>query len=136
MAFRPGRFTVKNMASESEGFKVVFLLPNHEERTIPVGREQFIWDAAFEAGIALPSVCHQGHCLTCAAKLEGAGEVDQSASRTYYPEDREAGFVLPCTGKPRSDLRMRTHQQEQMRQFRNQMGLMAPSSWLHEKEEG
>ena len=68
-------------------------------------------------------------CLTGAARLETGGEVDQSDSLVYFPEDREAGFVLPCTGKPRSDLRLRTHQQNQMREFRKQKGRPSPYSW-------
>ena len=119
------------MAQDSEMFQVTLLLPN-EERSIEVGREEHIWDAAFAAGIVLPSLCHQGYCLTCAAKLEGSGEVDQSDSLAYFPEDREAGFVLPCTGKPRSALKLRTHQQQQMREFRKQQRLLAPYSWSDE----
>jgi hypothetical protein len=61
-------------------------------------------------------------------RLEGGGEVDQSDSVTYFPEDREAGFVLLCTGKPRSALRIRTQQASEMRQFRRQKKLPAPYS--------
>jgi len=43
-------------------------------------------------------------------RFEGPGEVDQSDSVSYYPEDREAGFVLLCTGRPKTSLRIRTHQ--------------------------
>jgi ferredoxin len=117
------------MPEPASKFKVVLLLPNGEEPTIQVGPDEHIWDAAFGAGIELPALCHQGYCLTCAAKLENGGEVDQSDSLVYFPEDRAAGFALPCTGKPRSDLRLRTHQQHQMREFRKKMGLPAPYSW-------
>ncbi len=107
-------------------FDVVLLLPDDEERRIQVGSEEHIWDAASKAGIVLPALCHQGRCLTCAGHLEDGGEVDQSDSIRYYPEDREAGFVLLCTGKPRSSLRIRTHQQEEMRRHRKGKGLAAP----------
>jgi ferredoxin len=115
------------MPSDPTSFDVLLLMPDGE-RPIQVSAEQHIWDAAFAAGIKLPALCHQGRCLTCAGRLEGAGEVDQSDSVSYYPVDREAGFVLLCTGKPRSDLRIRTHQQEQMRAFRRQKGLPSPYS--------
>lgn len=108
-------------------FAVCLLLPSGE-RTISVRFEEHIWDAAFAEGIVLPALCHQGRCLTCAGKLEGPGEVDQSDSVSYYPEDREAGFVLLCTGKPRSALRIRTHQATEMRAFRKQKNLPAPYS--------
>jgi len=120
---------VVSMLEPTPKFQVVLLLAFEEERTIQVGGDEHIWDAAFAAGIELPALCHQGYCLTCAARLENGGEVDQSDSLVYFPDDREAGFVLPCTGKPRSDLRLRTHQQRQMREFRKQKGLPAPYSW-------
>src|ERR1035438_8266002 len=60
-------------------------LPN-DERSILVTREEHIWDAAFNAGILLPALCHQGRCLTCAGRLEGPGNLDQSDSVDYYPQ--------------------------------------------------
>ena len=116
------------MDLDASVFQVVLLLPDGE-RSIRVKREEHIWDAAFAAGISLPALCHQGYCLTCAARLEDGGEVDQSDSLVYFPADREAGFILPCTGKPRSNLRICTHQQNHMREFRKQNGLPAPYSW-------
>ena len=96
-------------------------------RTIECKPDEFIWDAAARAGVELPAICHQGRCLTCAAKLI-QGEVDQSASVSYYPEDRAAGFVLPCSGRPRSDLVLVTHEQWEMRRHRRAHGLPAPYS--------
>jgi ferredoxin len=114
--------------SEAEIFQVE-LLHHDQTRSIPVSRDEHIWDAAFKAGIVLPALCHQGYCLTCAGRLENGGEVDQADSEQYYPEDREAGFVLLCTGKPRSNLRIRTHEAKAMREFRNRKNLPAPYSW-------
>ena len=108
-------------------FEVVLLLPDGE-RSIQVRQEEHIWDAAFAAGIVLPALCHEGRCLTCAGRLESSGDVDQSDSVNYYPEDREAGFVLPCTGEARSSLRIQTHQQNEMRKHRIRKGLPAPYS--------
>lgn len=117
------------MEQPQEVFRVELLLPNQEARSIQVSSEEHIWDAASKAGIVLPALCHQGYCLTCAGRRENPGTVDQSDSLVYLPEDREAGFVLLCTGKPRSDLRIRTHQAKQMREFRKQKKLIAPYSW-------
>ncbi len=108
-------------------FKVTLLTP-HGEFSLSVRSDQHIWDAAKDAGIILPAICHQGRCLTCAGRLVDSGAVDQSDSDQFFPEDREAGFVLLCTGKPRSDLRIRTHQQTEMRKFRRSRGLPAPYS--------
>jgi len=117
------------MKQHAEAYRVEVLLPDEEKRFIPVNGEEHIWDAAFKAGIVLPALCHQGYCLTCAGRLEEGGEVDQSDSLVYFPADREAGFVLLCTAKPKSDLRIRTHQQKQMREFRKEQKLPAPYSW-------
>ena len=71
-------------------------------------------------------MCLQGWCITCAAHVEGPGEWDQSASLRYYPQDREAGFILLCTARPRSDLVIRTHQRLAMRDHRIALGLPTP----------
>jgi ferredoxin len=87
--------------------------------------DEFIWDAAARSGIQLPAICHQGRCLTCTGKLL-EGDVDQSAADLYFPEDRAAGFILLCTARPRSDLRIQTHEQWEMRRHRKELGLPAP----------
>jgi ferredoxin len=112
---------------QTGSFSVVLLMPEGE-RTIQVRASEHIWEAAAREGIRLPALCHQGRCLTCAGRLVEGGDVDQSDSNTYYAQDRQAGFVLLCTGKPRSALVIRTHQQDQMRQHRRQLGLSAPYS--------
>jgi ferredoxin len=75
--------------------------------------------------LRLPSICHQGRCLTCAAKLL-KGEVDQAAAVSYFEADRAAGFTLLCTARPRTDLVIETHQQDAMRKHRQAEGLPAP----------
>ena len=116
------------MKAKPSVFEVVLLTPSGDQ-AIQVRADEHVWDAAHAAGISLPALCHQGYCLTCAGRLENGGDVDQSDSLVYFPEDREAGFVLLCTGKPRSALRIRTHQQKQMREHRKQHKLLAPYSW-------
>ena len=114
--------------SDPEVFHVE-LLHDDQTRSIQVSPDEHVWDAAFKAGIVLPAMCHQGYCLTCAARLQNGGEVDQADAEQYYPADRDAGFVLLCTGKARSNLRIRTHQAKAMREFRKQKNLPAPYSW-------
>lgn len=118
---------MEHTGDNRESFQVTLLLP-HEERSIRVGADEHIWDAAMRQGVSLPALCHQGWCLTSAARIEGAGEFDQADSVGYYPADREAGYVLLCTCKPRSDLRVRTHQARAMRAHRIEKGLPAPYS--------
>jgi ferredoxin len=105
---------------------VRFILPDGAEHALQVSEDDAILVAAFRAGFDLPSMCLQGWCLSCAGHVEGEGEWDQSASRRYYPADREAGFILLCTAHARSDLVIRTHQRVAMRDQRDEKGLPAP----------
>ncbi len=97
------------------------------ERSFRCDENEFLWDAAARNGIVLPSICHQGRCLTCAGRLL-RGAVDQTSAVGYFAEDEEAGFILPCTAKPLSDVRVRTHEQLAMRQHRLKLKLPAPYS--------
>lgn len=106
-------------------YPITFCLPEGET-TIEISGEEYIWHAAQAAGLALPSRCRVGWCLSCAGRIIGEGEVDTSAARRYYAADRAAGFILPCTARPRSPLCLRTHQEAAMRQHRQELGLPAP----------
>ncbi len=105
-------------------YQVVFDLPGGV-RTIEIGGEEFILDAARRAGVELPSLCERGWCCTCAVKVL-SGTIDQSASLRYYEEDRRAGFALICTGRPRSDLHLRPGAVEEMRAHRDACHLPVP----------
>ena len=80
---------------------------------IEVPETEYLLSAARSEGLWLPADCQQGWCTTCAAELL-EGEVDQSDAKRYYDEDEEADLILPCTAKPRSDLRIRACQYEEM----------------------
>ncbi len=109
---------------EERKFQIVLETPEGL-RSLDCGENQHIWDAAALQSISLPAICHQGRCLTCAGKLlEGAVEHDHPDA--YFPQDREAGFILLCRAQPRSDLRIRTHQADAMRAHRLACGLPAP----------
>ncbi|MGH9691418.1 MAG: 2Fe-2S iron-sulfur cluster-binding protein [Candidatus Acidiferrales bacterium] len=99
-----------------------------ERRVITVPATDHIWDAAQREGIILPAICQQGRCLTCAGKLCGPGEFDSSDAVGYYEQDRENGFILLCTARPRSNLRIQTHMQTAMRAYRLKCGMPAPYS--------
>ena len=103
----------------------VTLIRNSQSVTLEVGEDEYIWDAAREAGLDLPSSCLQGWCVTCAGRLL-AGEVDQSDALRYYTADHKAGFVLLCTARPRGPLRIVTHQKRACRAHRQRLGLPTP----------
>ncbi|MGH9450826.1 MAG: 2Fe-2S iron-sulfur cluster-binding protein [Terriglobia bacterium] len=105
--------------------RVTLVTPGGEQ-TISAVSDEHLWDAALAAGISLPALCHQGRCLTCAGQLDGPGEFDQGDSESYFPADRDAGYLLLCTAKARSDLRVLTHRQKEMRLHRLDLGLPAP----------
>jgi ferredoxin len=105
-------------------FTVILETPDGPH-TVTCGADEHIWDAAARSGIPLPAICHQGRCLTCTGRLL-AGDVDQKDADLYFPQDRAAGFVLLCTAKPLTDLRIQTHQQWEMRRHRQALGLPSP----------
>jgi ferredoxin len=72
---------------------------------LSVDESETILGVARASGLWLPADCQQGWCTTCAARLDD-GEVDQSTAKRYYETDEEEGFILTCTAKPRSDLRI------------------------------
>ena len=88
-----------------------------ESRTIEVREDQAVLAAARSTGIWLSADCQQGWCITCAARLV-EGEVDHSAAKRYYPEDEDAGFVLTCVARPRSDLVLEVERHDEMLRHR------------------
>ena len=93
--------------------------------TIFCNSDEYIWYAAARNGIALPAVCRQGRCLSCAGRVL-SGIVDQSDADSVFPEDKRSGFVLLCRARPCSDLVILTHQQWEMRSHRVEHNLPAP----------
>lgn len=103
----------------------VKLITHDGVASLEIDEDDYILDAAYRAGYDLPYTCLQGFCLTCASQLL-RGEVDQSESIRFFPEDRKAGFCLICTAKPRADLCIRTHQKKEMQNHRKKQGLPYP----------
>lgn len=115
-----------NDSANSKQFFQINLLTPFGEYEVAADSNEHLWDAAQMAGICLPAICHQGRCLTCAGQLLEPGEFDSTDARSYYPQDREAGFILLCTATARANLRIRTHVQTEMRIHRQKHGLPAP----------
>jgi len=84
---------------------------------IEVRPDETVLAAARSAGVWLPADCQQGWCTTCAARLVD-GDVGHPNARRYYDEDREAGYVLLCTAKPRADTTVVVDQYDDFLEFR------------------
>ncbi len=70
-----------------------------------VDESQTILDACLRNGVWVPHACTHGTCATCKSKIL-EGEVDYGLASNFALMDfeREQGYVLLCTAKPKSDL--------------------------------
>lgn len=99
--------------------------PDGRTRTIAVGEDVTVLEAAERADVALPFGCRTGACGTCAGRLleaDGAepaasddecGTVDVAGTFSYRrppralkDRHRNAGYVLLCIASPRADCRL------------------------------
>lgn len=69
---------------------------------LDVGADQPIYQAALKAGVQLPIGCDYGGCITCAAKLI-EGSVRQPGASALNKRQSQAGYILLCVARPKSD---------------------------------
>ena len=76
-------------------------------RTLRVREDQSVLEVALAAGLNLPHSCRSGHCASCRARLL-SGEIHYPNGRTagLTAAEADAGYVLLCQARPRSDLRV------------------------------
>ena len=94
-------------------YSITFQSPDGTEEVIQCESDQYILDAAEEAGLDLPSSCRAGACSSCVAKvLEGTVNNDE---QSYLDDDQlEDGLSMLCVAIPESDCIILTEQEDNL----------------------
>lgn len=96
----PAPTPAESASPAADGFEITFQKTGQK---IICGPDQFILEAARNAGMRLPFSCTKGICSTCKTK-KLSGEVEMKHGGGIRQREIDQGMILPCCSKPRSNI--------------------------------
>jgi len=95
----------------SETYDVTIVGPDGAKNTFPCADDEFILDAAEEAGFELPASCRSGACTSCQGRIV-SGEIEHDDQSTLDDAMLAAGYSCTCVAYPASNVELLTHQMD------------------------